>query len=270
MEYEPRMPQFDFDAKPNFIEATETTMGYDMNQYIHLPGSSHPSPFMAGIPRGCTISPDGLLSDLALPPVPVQDAAMEYAPMSSYVATYREQVRPYTPPDGASISPPMLISNLSAGELSSDGLELVHSAPIANYDAAVPRSARRYNPIGSPASRPSVRRRKSDKTDSDADDDDYQPLSVPVVDDKRETTRRQRIQAEQRRRDVLRQGYDKLREALPASSGKGSKVVLLDRAVEYIKTLEVQQKQLKISQEECLNELTRLRKINDGLLKGRL
>jgi len=46
---------------------------------------------------------------------------------------------------------------------------------------------------------------------------------------RRETIRKQRIESEQRRRDELREGYARLKETLPASNQKSSKVSLLDR-----------------------------------------
>jgi hypothetical protein len=46
---------------------------------------------------------------------------------------------------------------------------------------------------------------------------------------RKEATRRQRIEAEQRRRDELRDGYAKLKDVLPVSNQKSSKVSLLER-----------------------------------------
>ena len=45
--------------------------------------------------------------------------------------------------------------------------------------------------------------------------------------------RKQRIESEQKRRDDLRDGYQRLKEILPASSQKSSKVVLLERGKHY-------------------------------------
>jgi len=52
---------------------------------------------------------------------------------------------------------------------------------------------------------------------------------------RKEATRRQRIEAEQRRRDELRDGYAKLKDVLPVSNQKSSKVSLLERgeAINY-------------------------------------
>ena len=54
------------------------------------------------------------------------------------------------------------------------------------------------------------------------------PLAYPFH-RKRETIRRQRIESEQRRRDELREGYARLKDTLPRTPQKSSKVVLLDR-----------------------------------------
>lgn len=51
---------------------------------------------------------------------------------------------------------------------------------------------------------------------------------------RKEATRRQRIEAEQRRRDELRDGYAKLKDVLPVSNQKSSKVSLLERGTTYI------------------------------------
>ena len=66
----------------------------------------------------------------------------------------------------------------------------------------------------------------------DSDEDDTQVM-ISVVQDishnRKEATRRQRIEAEQRRRDELRDGYARLKDVLPTSNQKSSKVSLLDR-----------------------------------------
>jgi hypothetical protein len=48
---------------------------------------------------------------------------------------------------------------------------------------------------------------------------------------RKEATRRQRIEAEQRRRDELRDGYARLKDVLPVSNQKSSKVSLLERGM---------------------------------------
>lgn len=50
-----------------------------------------------------------------------------------------------------------------------------------------------------------------------------------IANNRKEATRRQRIEAEQRRRDELRDGYARLKDVLPVSNQKSSKVSLLER-----------------------------------------
>ena len=150
--------------------------------------------------------------------------------------------RPYTP-----TIYPNALSNLSAGDLSSDSVGSNRSrrgsgshspgpsVPPGSL-AAIPRS-HRYNPLGAAAiTRASARQQQqkkrskgSDEFASD-DDDDFNPAPSAASNDmRREEIRRQRIESEQRRRDELRDGYRRLKDALPVSNQKSSKVSLLDR-----------------------------------------
>ena len=143
---------------------------------------------------------------------------------------------------------PGALSNLSAGDLSSDSVgssrsrrgSASHSPGPAvppGSLAAIPRS-HRYNPLGAAATiRASARQQQqkkrskaSDEFASD-DDDDFNPATSNLAsnDMRREEIRRQRIESEQRRRDELRDGYRRLKDALPVSNQKSSKVSLLDR-----------------------------------------
>ncbi|KAF8140666.1 hypothetical protein EV363DRAFT_1393561 [Boletus edulis] len=168
-----------------------------------------------------------------------------------------------------------------AGELSSDGLtsgrrsrgsgthspSSVHSVPYAS----VPRS-HRFNPIAAPATRSAAKtpRRKSRNDDSDEDDDEFQPAIAAgsTTDVRRETIRRQRIESEQRRRDELRDGYRRLKDALPVSNQKSSKVSLLDRATTHVKYLEMTAQQLQTRLQQAENEVQRLRTVNEALMLG--
>ena len=59
---------------------------------------------------------------------------------------------------------------------------------------------------------------------------DEDPSFAPLF-SRKENTRRQRIEAEQRRRDELRDGYARLKDVLPISATKSSKVNLIERGV---------------------------------------
>ncbi|KAJ7899520.1 hypothetical protein B0H14DRAFT_3779490, partial [Mycena olivaceomarginata] len=80
---------------------------------------------------------------------------------------------------------------------------------------------------------------------------------------KKEMMRMQRIDAEQRRRDELRDGYAKLKDVLPVSSEKSSKVALLNRASSHIPALESQRQALQDRITDLEEEIRRLRKGND-------
>lgn len=197
--------------------------------------------------------------------------------------TYSSPARPYTPPDGQGISPPALAGyTLSAGELSSDGMAPAsgrlsrgsgtHSPPASlPYAATVPRS-HRYNPIMAPATRASVRgahkrRLSRSNDDSDEEDDDFQPApNSGNADSRRETIRKQRIESEQRRRDELRDGYARLKETLPASNQKSSKVSLLDRATSHLRYLDTVREQLENRLKSAEAEVHRLRSVNEALM----
>ena len=90
---------------------------------------------------------------------------------------------------------------------------------------------------------------------NDPIDADRLPLSCR----RREEIRRQRIESEQRRRDELRDGYRRLKDVLPVSNQKSSKVSLLDRATTHIKYLEMTQQQLQTRLAAAEAETVRLR-----------
>lgn len=211
-------------------------------------------------------------------------SAHDYPSYSSY-AVSSTSARPYTPPDG--VSPPALYS-LSAGDMSSDGATNsekrgsgTHSPPLrVSYEATVPRS-QRYNALPTPATRatrgrskPTKRRRVRSDSDDEEEDEEFhqsQDLDPATNESRREIIRRQRIDSEQRRRDDLRDGYAHLRNTLPPSNQKQSKVALLDRACTYIKELKVSNERLRVSLQRAeggrdhallLNETLMLRQTN--------
>ena len=100
------------------------------------------------------------------------------------------------------------------------------------------------------------RKRRSGKDDDCSDDDDnFAPASAaPTASDRhlsrRGKIRRQRLEMEQSRRDELRDSYLRLKDALPVSNTT-PKALLLDRATDHIKSLE-----LRVQQAE--NEAARL------------
>jgi hypothetical protein len=190
--------------------------------------------------------------------MPINDYP-SYTSGGSYVAS---PSRPYTPSSGVY---PAALANLSPGELSSDSMQSGRRSrgPVRSPSPPISRSVR-YNPIAQPPTRVTRDRtkKKSKSSDSD-DDDDFQPVTPPSHETgpsrRREEIRRQRIESEQRRRDELREGYRRLKDSLPVSNQKSSKVSLLDRATTHIKYLEMTQSQLSMRLQQAEAETQRLR-----------
>lgn len=128
---------------------------------------------------------------------------------------------------GPPLSPPV-----SGSETSGDGLYHHSNSSGANSPSSsranslVHRTAR-YHPTPSPTS--SAGRRRGRSQDSDEEDNMGMPYVENLAHSRKEATRRQRIEAEQRRRDELRDGYAKLKDVMPVSNQKSSKVSLLER-----------------------------------------
>ncbi|KAF9531861.1 hypothetical protein CPB83DRAFT_891205 [Crepidotus variabilis] len=162
------------------------------------------------------------------------------------------------------LSPP-----LSGSDTSGDGI-YHHSnssganSPASSRSHSLVHRTPRYNPSPSPTSSSGRRRSRS----QDSDDED---MGAAVMDNnnlahtRKEATRRQRIEAEQRRRDELRDGYAKLKDALPVSNQKSSKVSLLERAVNHIMTLEKENKELQARIAFLDQESQRLRALNEKI-----
>lgn len=232
-----------------------------MRAYIHVVPGSGSSPRLA-------FDSLGLASSLP-----------DYAYSSGASFTTGSPARPFTPPD--SICPPAL-NHLSNGELSSDSMpastgptgrkvrsnSLASTGSPASVQGSLPPSRRetqhqhRFNPMGTRATQRERKRRTSkDDFGSDDEEEDFAPaLSANLnSDQRREEIRRQRIESEQRRRDELRDGYRRLKDVLPVSNQKSSKVSLLDRATTHIKYLEMTQQQLQTRLNQAEMETQRLR-----------
>jgi len=191
---------------------------------------------------------------------------------------YQQGVFATTPPHGPlplNTSPPPpspemydpLSPPLSGSDTSGDGL-YHHSnssstnSPSSSRGHSLVHRTPRYNPAASPTS--SSTRRRSRSQDSDDDDMGVQYVEN-LANSRKEATRRQRIEAEQRRRDELRDGYAKLKDALPVSNQKSSKVSLLERATNHIIALEKENKELQARIAFMEKESQRLRALNEKI-----
>ncbi|KAH7334330.1 hypothetical protein B0J17DRAFT_720740 [Rhizoctonia solani] len=160
----------------------------------------------------------------------------------------------------------------------SDSNTSSNSTHSRNGNGLVQRHNLRFPPGGPAASTVMAaggrHRRRNSRTDEEDDDDDFEsdgdafrgaPQEV-VVQRRREEIRKQRIESEQRRRDELRDGYRRLKDVLPVSNQKSSKVSLLDRATSHIKYLEMMQHQLQTNLTQSDLEVARLRQVNEALM----
>ncbi|TDL28136.1 hypothetical protein BD410DRAFT_835375 [Rickenella mellea] len=260
----PKSPSFAMDtSSPNFHY--DAYGGFDYLQFPHSPFnvSSIPLPDAGSSPR---LTFDSLNLAAGLP---------DYSYSSGASFTTGSPARPFTPPD--SICPPAL-THLSGGELSSDGMQSGRRSRNS-VDAGSPGSTHaplptprnhRFNPMAATRGSTRERKRRAPKDDfgSDDEDEEFQPSSSNAAgsDVRREEIRRQRIESEQRRRDELREGYRRLKDVLPVSNQKSSKVSLLDRATTHVKYLEVTQTQLQARLNQAEMETQRLRALNEALM----
>lgn len=153
------------------------------------------------------------------------------------------------------LSPPISGSE-SGTDASSRGTSLVHRHHV------------RYHPTPSPSSSSG---RRSLRRSHDSDEDDNMGVNFPIenlASSRKEATRRQRIEAEQRRRDDLRDGYARLKDSLPSSNQKSSKVMLLERAVNRIRELELENQEMQRRLSSAEAEVHRLRALNEKITLG--
>lgn len=185
--------------------------------------------------------------------------------------------RPFTPVDIA-VSPHVTTALHSEDGFTSSGSKSRSERSVSPKGSQLVQRTGRRNSVAS-ATRPSSKasRRRKDTDDFDSDDDgndiDYSPGGLDGDDrpkaggaKRKDEVRRQRIESEQRRRDELREGYRKLKEVLPASNQKASKVSLLDRATMHIRYLEITQQQLQARVQQAELETQRLRLVNEKMM----
>jgi len=156
------------------------------------------------------------------------------------------------------LSPPVSGSDTSANELYSSG----NNSPSSSRGNSLVQRHIRYNPTPSPTSSSG---RRSRGRSQDSDEDDMGAYHENLAHSRKEATRKQRIEAEQRRRDELRDGYAKLKDVLPVSNQKSSKVSLLERATNHIISLEAVNRELQNRLATLESEMHRLRALNEKI-----
>ncbi|KAF7302601.1 BHLH domain-containing protein [Mycena chlorophos] len=184
-----------------------------------------------------------------------------------------QSIEPSPPPspDQMYSSDGPISPQLSGSDTSADGIYSPQASPTSSRaNSLVQRHGRSYDPTPSPTgSIPRRSRRGRSHGDSDDEDAGY-GFGENVATTRKEATRQQRIQAEQRRRDELRDGYAKLKDVLPVSNQKSSKVSLLERATTHIAALELENKSLNERIASLEEEIRRLQALNDKLGVGAL
>ncbi|KAJ7936206.1 hypothetical protein B0H13DRAFT_2453043 [Mycena leptocephala] len=212
-----------------------------------------------------------------------------YHPNITLISSHQYQSPVYpSPPHGAvrlplpaSPSPPSpdmydpLSATHSGSDASADGIYQALKNQASNCSginspssscgkSLVQRSQARHNLTPSPTSSSGSSSRRRGSLDSD-DDEMNLLYTENFGQNRKEATRRQRIEAEQRRRDELRDGYAKLKDILHASNQKSSKVSLLDRATSHIAILESENKALRDRIAGLEEDIRRLQLINENL-----
>ncbi|KAF8273022.1 hypothetical protein EI94DRAFT_1565138 [Lactarius quietus] len=137
------------------------------------------------------------------------------------------------------------------------------STSSSRANSLVHRNPLRYNPTPSPSG--SSGRRSRGRSFGDSDEDMGVNIAESIAYTRKEATRRQRIEAEQRRRDELRDGYARLKDVLPVSNQKSSKVSLLERATNHIVQLEKLNQQLQKKIQGLNAEIARLQNLNEKI-----
>jgi hypothetical protein len=266
---------YETNKTPYLDSVLDSSFNYMDNglEYLQLPHDGSPLDVNVALPA--TGSP----MDFGMP-------MPEYAGYASPCFSAPSPPRSYSPEEIP--SPNLLPYSLNGQDMSTENLQAglsrgSRSPPVVPYSATVPRS-HRFNPIAVPPNRTTAKaahkRRSSRQSndESDDDDEDFTPGSSSANsgsgdatnrDSRRETVRKQRIESEQRRRDELREGYARLKETLPASNQKASKVSLLDRATSHIKYLEAVKDQLEARLKGADAEVHRLRSVNEALMLNR-
>jgi len=139
-------------------------------------------------------------------------------------------------------------------EVDENNCHLPPSFPWASFLASAPISYH-FKPITVPALHTGY-----ENSDNGDDYTNFQP-AVPC-----ETIHQQHVKSEWRRRDELRDGYHRLKGALPISNQKSSKISLLDQATTYIRYLEmnIQHQQMRLQQAESIAQ--QLHTVNEVLM----
>ncbi|VDB86925.1 unnamed protein product [Peniophora sp. CBMAI 1063] len=193
----------------------------------------------------------------------LMSGAPEHAPFDNGIYRGAANPDPSPPPQSpyGPLSPPISGSDTSGAEYHSNHSRN-SSVGSSRGNGFVHRSLR-YNPTPSPSN--SSGRRSRGRSFDGSDEEMGVSIAESIATTRKEATRRQRIEAEQRRRDELRDGYSRLKDVLPVSNQKSSKVNLLERATTHIVQLEKQNDTLTQHIQRLEEEVKTLRQISEKM-----
>jgi hypothetical protein len=166
-----------------------------------------------------------------MPPHQIQTGYLYQPQQQQHVGLGMAGSPPASPSIYEALSPPISGSDTSGNEAHyhSRTHSGATSPSSSRRNSFVARGSLRYNPTPSPSS--GSERRRTRGASISEEDDDGMGHGDHIASQRKEATRKQRIEAEQKRRDELRDGYAKLKDVLPVSNAKSSKVSLLDRGM---------------------------------------
>ncbi|QRV94940.1 helix loop helix DNA-binding domain protein [Ceratobasidium sp. AG-Ba] len=195
-------------------------------------------------PHAVDMNEHFVLSSHDISPVTLSQLAIKegHACSSTTAHIVEHLARGPTPPSCfLPVSPPNLPSSLNTPR--PPHLPHFYRPPNAAHSSSLVhrrnRGQRHLSPIKRPVKMPSkaALRISGDLDPSGSDEEGTACTNITsagFLDDRRQRT----VESEQRRRNELRGGFARLKDALPVSREKCSKVILLDRATTYIAQLE--------------------------------
>ena len=228
---------------------------------VFISKTTSPNPPLSELQQAFQMRPMSLMANTHHPQY---DSGHEFSssPPAQSAGLMMEPGPPPSPDMYGPLSPPISGSDTSAeGAYHSRN----SSTSSSRANSLVHRNPLRYNPTPSPSSSSGRRRGRSF---GDSDEDMGVNIAESIAYTRKEATRRQRIEAEQRRRDELRDGYARLKDVLPVSNQKSSKVSLLERGINYFFPLHI----VATNRDSCVrqlatNHIVQLEKLNQQLQK---
>jgi hypothetical protein len=237
------------------------TPGYPVHPILHAlaagPGESSSSPSSSDL-QTIPMPSSAVLNHVSLPMHHHNHSTSSLSSANAEVGGRPRSSRA-SPPSSSHDSPRARARTPAMGSPKRNGGGLVHRH---SRNASTASSTR-------PSRRGSTRKQKEEDDFSDfEEDDDFAPhaTSDGKPERRREDIRKQRIESEQRRRDELREGYNRLKSALPSSNQKSSKASILERATVCITDLNQKTGSLVSRVEELEVELRRVRVLNETLM----